>query len=178
MLGRLDFFSLKTRKPLAGSTWNSVQNQPVPSHTTQETADHMLSSGLPVPRQTIKKAAARLTPGNGLVGHCQADRLRGVEELHDFNPPKRFRQRAEHRRSTPSVQRSELPNQSPLSAVSRISTSPNFAVQCCTKPKKDLPNGKNPLPSLQTPSQTWPLLATALAVMRFGFIWIQSLGLD
>src|SRR5688572_5379629 len=48
----LGSFPPPTRKLLAVSTRNSGQIQPMPKHTTQETADHMLLfSGLPVPRQ-------------------------------------------------------------------------------------------------------------------------------
>ena len=55
----------------------------------------LFSSGLPVTRQAIKKPLQGMSPATAFLGHCQADRLKGVEGLHDFNPPKRFRQRAE-----------------------------------------------------------------------------------
>jgi hypothetical protein len=52
----------------------------------------------PLELSPIEKPLQGYSPCHGFVGHCQADMLKGVnaDRLHDFNPPKRFRQRAEH----------------------------------------------------------------------------------
>jgi len=86
----------------------------------------------------IEKPLQVFEPCNGFVGTCQADMLRGanLDKLHDFNPPKRFRQGAEHRKEARLVgNEASFANQRPLSAMPTMTPLLTLTVQCCTNKK-------------------------------------------